>query len=261
MPRRRCRARRPEASTSSSRPDSRPWAWPPGHARSLGGGGKAVNLLKHRALAVKIRVDAPAAPATKPSGTAETAAARAEPPAVLNVQLESWGKTYRDHYIDLDFTGERTVILPEPTTERMLPEFRPAHANYAFKAAMYGFNYEGIVAVNLRWMRLPPGGAVRCSVERIEALAESAATVKNPEITVGQAKLVVPVELRAGDYAEYWAEGPVRVFDRNGVTLGTVKPEGQSPELAAGGNRIALGAASPGPVKLTVITLGEPLTP
>ena len=212
----------------------------------LGGGAKSLDLLRHRALAVRLRVDAPAA-------------APGEPCAVLNVQLESGAETYRDHYVDLDFTGERTIVIPEPTTERMLPEFRPAYANYEFKAAGYSFDYRGIVALNLRWMRLPKGAKPRCSVALVEALAESDAVLRSPELSVGSARLSVPAELRTGDYAEFWGEGPIRVFDRNGVLLKTLAGAGQAPQLASGENRIALTAAGSSPAKLTLITLGEPL--
>jgi hypothetical protein len=91
---------------------------------------------------------------------------------VLNIQLEAGGKTFRDYYVDLDFSGPKTVILAEPGTSRMLAEFRPALANYYFKAAMYGFNYGNIVALNLRWMRYPKGSGVRCRIGSVEALEE-----------------------------------------------------------------------------------------
>src|ERR1019366_7384561 len=98
--------------------------------------GKALDLTTHRALAVQLDVEGPAG----------------ETP-VLNVQLEGASKTFRDYYIDLDFRGPKTIILPEPGTRRMLAEFRPAPANYPFKAAMGGFDYGNVVALNLRWMR------------------------------------------------------------------------------------------------------------
>ena len=206
-----------------------------------------LNLLHHRGLAVRLRVDGPA-PASN------------EPPAVLNVQLEAGGKTYRDHYIDLDFTGERTIVLPKPTTERMLPEFRPAHANYAFKAAMYGFNYGHIVALNLRWMRLSKSRPVKCSVASVEALAESEVVLKQPAVTVGEKTLAIPLDLKVGDYAEYRVDGALAVFDRNGMLLSSLRPGDDLPTLQAGVNRVALRAAGPACVKLTLITLGEGLS-
>jgi hypothetical protein len=205
-----------------------------------------LDLSTHRALAVRVKVDGPL---PKP-GT---------PGAVLNVQLESRGGNYRDHYIDLDFTGERTIVIPEPNTERMLPEFRPAHTNYAFKAAMYGFNYQDIVAVNLRWMRQPIR-PVKCTIILVEALAETESVLKNPEISISGAKIVLPVTLKTGDYLECWGEGPARVFNRNGVQLSTVEVP-TLPMLSAGDNRISLSIDGTASARLTTILLGESLKP
>jgi hypothetical protein len=204
-----------------------------------------LDLVHHRALAVRLRVDGPAST----NG----------PCAVLNVQLESGGKTYRDHYIDLSFGGERTIALPEPTTERMLPEFRPAHSNYEFKAAMYGFEYRHIVALNLRWMRLPKDQPVKCSVTLVEALAESEVPLKNPELTTGEKTFSIPIELKTGDYAEFWAHGPVRVFDRNGTELSSFDARDPPLILQAGENRIALRVAGAARAKFTAITVGDAL--
>jgi len=167
----------------------------------------------------------------------------------------------RDYYIDLDFTGEKTIVLPGPTPERMLPEFRPAPANYRFKAAGYHFNYRHIVALNFRWMRLPTEQPVRCEVSLAEALAESDTAITNPEIAVGDARLAMPVELKTGDYAEYWPGGPLRVFDRNGVLLTTVDCGDEPPTLPAGETTLRLGSSTSGPAELTPITLGDPLQP
>ncbi len=202
--------------------------------------GKPLDLLKHRALAIKLNVTQ-----TPPAGS---------PPPVLNLQLEAGGKTYRDYYVDLDFTGERTIIIPEPTTERMLPEFRPVHANYAFKAAMYGFNYGSIIALNLRWMR--GGGA--CTVEKVEALAELDAPLKQPALEIGGKKFVVPAELNTGDYAEFRDGGDLRIFDKQGQQLQTFRAPDDVPQITAGPARVKL-AAPAGSAKLTLITLGEPV--
>jgi hypothetical protein len=206
---------------------------------------KPLDLLHHRALAVRLGVDAPASA----NG----------PCAVLNLQLESGGKTYRDHYVDLDFRGDKTIVLPEPTTERMLAEFRPAHANYAFKAAMYGFDYRHIIALNLRWMRLPKDQSVQCRVLQVEALAESEVPLKDLELTVGEKAFPLPAELKTGDYAEFWAEGPVRVFDRNGAGLSSLDVPGDTPLLQAGENRISLRAGGAARAKFTAILVGAAL--
>ncbi len=214
-----------------------------GQNAKIAGGqeGKPLNLLHHRALAVKIHCDG------VPTN---------EKCAVLNVQLEAGGKTYRDHYVDLNFAGERTIIIPEPNTERMLPEFRPANANYAFKAAMYGFNYGNIVALNLRWMRSSKSPALVCRVESVEALAEIDEPLADPEIIIAGTTNRIPARLNAGDYIEYWSGGPARIFDQNGNLLTTLNPLGDALNLSAGANRVQLRSEKTSAAKFTLITTG-----
>jgi hypothetical protein len=205
--------------------------------------GTPLNLLAHRALAVRLEVEGP--PVT------------GEPP-VLNVQLEAGGKTYRDYYIDLDFRGPKTVILAEPGTARTLAEFPPTYVNYPFKAAMYQFNYGNLVALNLRWMRYPKGSGVRCRISFVEALAERDIALRGCEISAGGLTAAIPGDLRTGDYAEYWADGQIRVFDRNGV-LRQIAPMKHSPSLAPGVNRLTIKAQGPSHATFTSITLNENL--
>ena len=113
---------------------------------------RALDLTRHRALAVQLEVEGPAQTSV-------------ESP-VLNVQLEAGGKAYRDYYVDLNFRGIKTLILPEASTSRMLAEFRPAYSNYPFKMAMYSFNYANVIALNLRWMRYANGSGIQCRIEQ-----------------------------------------------------------------------------------------------
>ena len=138
----------------------------------------------------------------------------------------------------------------------MLAEFLPAYSNYPLKAAMYRFNYGNVDALNLRWMRYAKGSGVQCRVSSVEALEERSSVSKDVEISAGLVKIAIPGEMETGDYAEYWGEGPIRVFDRNGVLLRTV-PANRAPVLRAGENRLAVKASGPGNVKLTAITLGK----
>jgi hypothetical protein len=206
--------------------------------------GKALDLTKHRALSVRLEVERP----TQASASGES--------AVLNLQLETGNKTYRDYYVDLDFRGTRTILLPEPGTSRTLAEFRPAPSNYQFKAAMYSFNYGNVVALNLRWMRYPAGNGLRCRVSLVEALQERDSALKQVQLSTGNAIIAIPGEMTTGEYAEYWGDGPIRVFDPNGVLLRTV-PANHGPQLKPGENRLLLRAAGTGTVKLTAITTGK----
>jgi hypothetical protein len=204
---------------------------------------KPLDLTKHRALAVRLDVEGLGS-----AGSGET--------AVLNIQLEAGGQTYRDYYVDLNVSGPETTILAEPGTKRMLAEFRPASANYPFKAAMYDFNYGNVVALNLRWMHYAKDRRVRSRISLVEALEERNGTLSNVEISADSLSIAIPAEMKTGDYAEYWGDGTIRVFDRNGVTLSTV-PVRPGPQLATGANKLTLKAAGSGNVVFTAITLGN----
>ncbi len=207
--------------------------------------GGARDLSTHRALAVTLKTDGPV-----PMAGASA--------AVLNIQLESGGGFYRDYYVDLDVTGEKTVVIPEPTTERLLPEFRPAPANYAFNSAMQGFNYKDITAVNFRWMRLPGTKPIPCTVMLVEALAEKESSLKDPVISVGAKQTSIPILLKTGEYLESWGEGTARVFNRDGVQLSAIAMP-DLPQLKAGDNTITLRGSGSATLKLTTILLGNGL--
>lgn len=209
--------------------------------------GKLLDLTQHRGIAVRLIVE---------SDDAEKSAD--EKPAVLNVQLETTNKMFRDYDIDLDFVGERIIVLPEATTERILPEFRPHGANYPYKLAMYGFNYGGISAVNLRWMRAPKTG-LRCRVLAITAVAEHPIPLENPSITVAGEKITFPVTLQPDDYLELLSPKEAKVYDKNGVLLSELKlPEGTKiPTVPAGEIALSLGSNMGGNGSITLITEGK----
>jgi hypothetical protein len=212
--------------------------------------GKALDLTHHRALAVTLQVEG------VPSSAGDSG-------AVLNIQLEKpiygYGKAYRDYDVDLNFTGQRTVIIPEPTPERTLSEFRPDPKNYIPMMSVRGFQYSNVAALNLRWMRQARSNPVRCKVIKVEALAETDAALSNPELSIGSAKLLIPTQLNTGDYAEFWGQGGARIYDRNGNLLRTVELPGPVPVLQAGINKLLLMSQGGGTAKVTVITMGEPV--
>jgi hypothetical protein len=121
---------------------------------------------------------------------------------------------------------------------------------------MYTYNYANVDALNLRWMRYASGSGIRCQVKLVEALQERTSTLRNIEISAGSAKVAIPGAMQTGDYAEYWGEGPIRIFDKNGFLLRT-SPASQAPTLTSGANSLAVKASGPGTVKMTAITLGN----
>jgi hypothetical protein len=203
---------------------------------------KAINLTTHRALAVRITSEG-----WQPGGS---------PAPVLNVQLEDESRRYRDYYVDLNFTGSKTVTLAEASSDRTLAEFRPAGINYPFKAAMGGFDYGHVVALNLRWMSYSRGTDVRSAVSSVEALEEREGVLKDVAVSAGSRSIKVANEMRTGDYAEYWATGPVRVFNKNGRLLSTT-PIANGPQLVRGENTVSVTATGSGASVFTAITLGN----
>jgi len=198
----------------------------------------SLRLDSHRALAVRLEVE----------GTSP-----ADPP-VLDVQLESSDGIYRDYYIDLSFTGAKTVVVAGPSPERTLLELRPSFQNFYYKSALQQFNYSNVTAVNLRWARLPKA-RVTCRISLIEALAERRARLRKLEVSTGGASIQVPHSLNVGDYVESWGDGRIRIFNKNGVLLRTEYVKG-TPSLAKGPNAVSVKAARSGNLIVTAITIG-----
>ena len=205
-----------------------------------------IDLRGHRALSVTLKVERGTTASTESSG-------------VLNIQLESSG-WFRDHYINVDFAGERTVILREPDSERLLSEF--PQPSYPIKRALLGFDYSRVNAINVRWMKsLPPGVEAKLSIMRVEALAESSAPWSNPELLVNDKSLKINAVLQTGDYAEFWGNGSIRIFDRNGNERDTLPQPAFVPTIRNGENTIIVKNPAPADVRLTTIVLGKPLAP
>jgi len=83
---------------------------------------------------------------------------------------------------------------------------------------------------------------------------------RNAGDTILEIQLAIPADLKTGDYAEFWADGSLKVFDRNGTLLSSVDVQGAPLKLQPGENHLALRAATAAPAKLTCITLGDALS-
>lgn len=116
------------------------------------------DLRNHRALVVVLSAE----------GVAENASV---PHPVINIQLQDDRRRFRDHFIDLDFSGGKTVVIPRANAERLLREFhRPA---YNIKSALRYFNYQKVTAINLRWMRKPKSSnAGKYYIHLIKAISD-----------------------------------------------------------------------------------------
>lgn len=199
-----------------------------------------LNLAVHRALAITLEVEGP----SQASGP------------VLNVQLQDTNGNLRNYYVNLNFRARRTVVIDEPQNQLVMTNFRPVAANYRAQNALYRFDYSKVSGVNLRWAQYPANSGIRCTVNSVEALAEHSAPMNNIVVSLGNSTVAIPGSMDPGDYAEYWASGPIRIFDENGKLLRTVTVS-TDPTVAAGFNTIRLRSAIPGRVKFTLIATGN----
>jgi len=176
---------------------------------------------------------------------------------VLNVQLRSANGGYRDHYIDVDFTGWKYCELTQPESDRVF-DF---DAGYGHKFALRHFQYDRLAFLYLRYNSIPAGSEVKCLVGPVKSLRENWLPVKDPAFTINGHKVVFPCQLETEQYIEFDGQGDARLFDREGVLIGTVKPVGAIPTLKTGPNRItfssAAGAEFSNHAEVIVIRLGE----
>jgi len=153
---------------------------------------------------------------------------------VLNVQLRAANGGYRDHYVDVDFTGWRYCELARPESDRVF-EF---NAGYSRKHAVRHFQYDNIRSVLVRYNSIPAKSEVRCLVGPVKALREHWLPVKDPSFTIGGDTIVFPCQLETEQYLEFSGDGNARLFDREGMEVREVTPRGTVPVLQQGANRI-----------------------
>jgi hypothetical protein len=157
---------------------------------------------------------------------------------VLNIQLRAANGGYRDHYVDVDFTGWRYCELTRPESDRVF-EF---DAGYSRKHTVRHFQYDNIRSVFLRYNSIPAKSEVGCLVGPVKALREHWLPVQNPTFSVGGETITFPCQLETEQYLEFSGEGSARLFDREGVEVREVVPQGDVPVLRQGPNRISFRA-------------------
>ena len=101
-----------------------------------------------------------------------------------------------------------------------------------------------------------------CLVGPVKALREHWQPVRNPSFTIGDQTVVFPCELQTEQYLEFDGAGEARLFDREGVVLGEVAPQGEVPVLSAGAQEVQF-VADPGPecsrrAEVILIRYGRP---
>ena len=176
---------------------------------------------------------------------------------VLNVQLRSANGGFRDHYVDVDFTGWKYCELTQPESDRVF-DF---DAGYSRKHAVRHFQYDRLAFLYLRYNSIPAGAEVKCLVGPVRSLREHWLPVKDPAFAIAGRKIVFPCRLETEQYLEFDGQGSARLFDREGVEIARVAPTGQVPFLHRGANEITFSSHTApeysNRVDLTVIRFGE----
>ena len=180
--------------------------------------------------------------------------------AYLHFVLEDSGRwCVRDYYVRLDFTGWRYVRIPEWAKGEVY-DFAFPYSNYW---SIRGINFGAIARVYVFLTGLPPGAAAKARFSRVEALHENPLAVHNPGLSVNGKSITFPVTLEPDWYLEYEGSSAVRVFDANGFTKATAKPNQPAPTLEKGDNEVKFfcgqGESKGETVRVTLITRGEPL--
>jgi concanavalin A-like lectin/glucanase superfamily protein len=185
---------------------------------------------------------------------------------LLNLQLTNLPEYFRtidDHYVKINFEGWRYFEL--------LMRERDAAAYHDYKWP-YGAHcvlhrsplVRPVVSkLTLYLNNLPPGDEATCYLGPVKALRTRKVVLHHPTVTVGERRLVFPVDLESGMYLEFESADDCRVYDERGNLLEWLKPLGEVPRLASGENRLAFGCRGTegfrSRAEVTVITCGPPL--
>lgn len=205
---------------------------------------------------------------------------------IINVQVQSPAhitEAMAEHYIVVDFKGWRYFELIEPEGERFedyrWPYDRPKllwdkeaesadRAPQHWVAGHYGIyresvSYGAIGSLNIWYNNLPPGKTVTTYLSPIKALPLVSHKLVNPSVTIDGRKLSFPVEIESGGYIEFVSMTDCKLYNKEGVIVGEVKPDGDAPLIGPGEHTVEFSAATSDGLTarayVTVITKGDSL--
>ena len=185
---------------------------------------------------------------------------------LLNLQLTNspeYFHTLDDHHVKVDFEGWRYFEL--------LMRERDAAAYHDYKWP-YGAHcvlhrsplVRPVVSkLTLYLNNLPPGDEATCYLGPVKALRTRKVVLHHPTVTVGERRLVFPVDLESGMYLEFESADDCRVYDERGNLLKWLRPTGDVPTLASGENRLGFGCRGTegfrSRAEVTIVACGPPL--
>ena len=183
---------------------------------------------------------------------------------VLNLQVRSPEHLVAgigEHYVIVDFVGWRYFELIEPEGER--------YANYSWPyGSLYSIyresiNYNQVEKLSLWYNNLPPNKTVTCYLSPIKALPLLTVKLRHPAITIGDKRILFPVEIETGSYLEFHSMSDCKLYGPKGELISEVEPQGDVPILESGENRVEFTCDAPANANartyVTLISQGEPL--
>jgi len=185
---------------------------------------------------------------------------------VLAIRLESprhlsFGAV-ADRYLTIDFTGRRFVTLVETESARW-NDFVWDDGKSLYNVYRETIAFGAIESVSVWLQNLPAGRDTKCRVGPVKALPLVPATIRNPVLTLNDARVELPAELTSGSWIECTGADDCTVYGSRGESLARIKLSAPLPALRAGENELRLSCVrGPGPAaraKVTLFTLGQEL--
>lgn len=183
---------------------------------------------------------------------------------LLNIQLKSPEHVIGgigDHYVTVDFTGWRYFELIEPEGGR-IEDYQWPYGN-PYSIYREWVDYAQVESLSLWYNHLPPGKEVACYLSPIKAMPLLKTALRNPSVRIGSQTITFPVEIRTGNYLEFISMDDCKLYDANGAIISGITPEGQTPILEPGKNRVEFSCELAGPESprayVTIMSSGEPL--
>ncbi len=182
---------------------------------------------------------------------------------LLNVQItnpEWMSSATADHYVTVDFTGWRYFEFLEPEGDRVTDYSWP-YAGNAYGVYREMVSYNSLQSISIWCNNLPSDGSITCYISPIKALPLVTNKLVNPAVTINGKTVRFPVTMDANSYLEYNSPTDCKLYDAQGNLVSEVKPEADTPVLAAGDNSIAFAceppAAGSARAMITVTGIGE----
>jgi len=126
--------------------------------------------------------------------------------AVLVVQPR--GRGIRDYVVKIDFTGTRTIIIPNG-------EASWSNGWWGWRMGSKYFDYGKCGQIDLGFGYIPPGSHPKIKLENLRLIPSQASRLVNPVIHTGTGQVQITGEIETGQYLEYDGKASARVYDKN----------------------------------------------